>query len=67
MGENYGRFNPYPVEFFNKGKFLVPPDIEQKVKKLPQGNAFLQVDYYPDINKITPDSVVAAAAALLDT
>ena len=56
MGENYGRFAPYPKEIYSKGIFVCPSD----VKKLVEGkaNVFLSLDYNPDIHSISPQTVI---------
>ncbi|MDB5257379.1 MAG: heptosyltransferase family [Chitinophagaceae bacterium] len=65
MGENYGRFAPYPKEVYNKGKFICPPDVNLLVKDKEETNTFLSLDYNPDINAITPQVVIGAVEELL--
>ncbi|HSZ71789.1 MAG TPA: glycosyltransferase family 9 protein [Cytophagaceae bacterium] len=60
MGENYGRFAPYPKEIYDKGVFLCPPDVEELVKQEEGKVAFLSLDYNPDIDAISPARVIVS-------
>ncbi len=65
MGENYGRFAPYPKEIYAKGKFICPPDVELLVKDKGEGNTFLSLDYNPNIHAISAEVVIVAAEEVL--
>jgi ADP-heptose:LPS heptosyltransferase len=65
MGENYGRFAPYPKEIYAKGKFICPADVQLLVKDKGEYNTFLSLDYNPNINAISPEAVIAAAEEVL--
>lgn len=67
MGENYGRFAPYPKEIYAKGKFICPKDVQLLVKDKREGNIFLSLDYNPNINDISAEDVIAAAEEVLST
>jgi len=59
MGENYGRFAPYPKEIYAKGKFICPPDVQLLIQEKDVYSTFLSLDYNPDINAIEPEAVIA--------
>ncbi len=62
MGENYGKFFPYPLALLRApNRCLFPPDMEERFAA---GN-FSRPDYNPDIARISPERVLAAAVELL--
>jgi ADP-heptose:LPS heptosyltransferase len=62
MGENYGKFFPYPPGLHRAPcRCLFPPNMEARFA---QGN-FTPPDRDPDISRITPARVLAAASELL--
>ncbi len=64
MGENYGKFFPYPSGLHQAPcQCLFPPSMEARFA---QGN-FQSPGRDPDIGSITPERVLAAAAELLDS
>ncbi|MDB5272925.1 MAG: heptosyltransferase family [Chitinophagaceae bacterium] len=67
MGENYGRFAPYPKEVYAKGKFLCPPDVERLVSAQKTSPVFLSLDYDPDINAISVERVIALIEEMMKT
>lgn len=63
MGENYGKFFPYPPALLGApSRCFFPPDMEARFAA---GN-FSRPDYDPDIAQISPARVLAAAVALLE-
>jgi ADP-heptose:LPS heptosyltransferase len=66
MGENYGRFAPYPASIYAKGKFICPPEVEHLVKEKKDADGFLALDYNPNINLITPEVVIATADNIIN-
>lgn len=63
MGENYGRFAPYPKEFYEQGVFVFAPEVSERIKKSQEH--FLELDYNPDINSISPSSIIKEVDQLL--
>ncbi len=62
MGENYGKFFPYPPALHQAPcRCLFPPEMEARFA---QGD-FSETRRSPDIRRIVPERVLAAAAALL--
>jgi ADP-heptose:LPS heptosyltransferase len=62
MGENYGKFFPYPPDLHRAPcRCLFPPNMEARFA---QGN-FAPPDRDPDISSITPERVLAATSELL--
>lgn len=65
MGENYGRFAPYPKTVYAKGIFICPPDVQLLVKDKGEENVFLSLDYNPSIHAILPQVVIEQAENIL--
>ncbi len=63
MGENYGRFAPYPKELYEHGVFIFAPEISERIKK--NQEEFLELDYNPDINSISPYTIIEEVDKLL--
>ena len=62
MGENYGKFFPYPPDLHQAPcRCLFPPSMEARFA---QGN-FQALDRDPDMTSIAPERVLAAASELL--
>lgn len=65
MGENYGRFMPYPKELYAEGIFICPPSVKAMVGENPDTNIYLSLDYNPKIDDISPEAVIDAAEKIL--
>ncbi len=65
MGENYGRFMPYPKEVYSKGIFICPPSVKAMVKEGKETNTYLSLDYNPKIDDISPEAVIDATEILI--
>jgi len=56
-GNHYGRFFPYPKEIFDKGIYIYPPEIKNKIHlKEVQEKLRYKSDF--DINSISPEEVI---------
>ena len=62
MGENPGKFAPYPKEIYSGGVYLYPPDIQIKV----DGGDYSENFPRPDIQQITPERVIFQVNELLN-
>jgi len=65
MGENYGRFMPYPKEVYSQGTFICPPSVKALVSDNEDTRTYLSLDYNPKIDEISPEAVIAAADIIL--
>lgn len=67
MGENYGRFMPYPKEVYSNGIFICPPSVKTMVKdKEGETNTYLSLDYNPKIDEISPQAVIDAVEVIIN-
>jgi ADP-heptose:LPS heptosyltransferase len=60
MGENYGRFMPYPKEVYSKAIFICPPSVKAMVKDNEETSTYLSLDYNPKINEVSAEAVIDA-------
>ncbi|MBC7485711.1 MAG: glycosyltransferase family 9 protein [Cytophagaceae bacterium] len=65
MGENYGRFIPYPKEVYSKGIFICPPSVKAMVNDNEETRTYLSLDYNPKIDEISPEAVIDAVEIIL--
>lgn len=59
-GQRFGRFMPYPQEMNIKGKYVFPPEIEERIDDIDYLKAKYRFDSDLDINKITVEKVIEA-------
>jgi ADP-heptose:LPS heptosyltransferase len=64
MGENYGRFAPYPRALYRNGNFIFTPEVQLKVMQ--EDALFLDLNYNPDINTISAYTVIEEVDRVLE-
>jgi len=64
MGENYGRFAPYPTSLYANGTFLFAPEVTKRINDTSEH--FLNLSHNPDIKTILPDEVIALLDSMLN-
>lgn len=64
-GNHYGRFNPYPKEMNVMGKYIYPPEIQNKINDFE--NLSNKYRFYSDldINSISPETVIITLSQIL--
>lgn len=63
-GNHYGRFFPYPEEIFNRGIYIYPPEIKDKIN-LKEVQEKLRYESDFDINTILPTEVIEKIKEML--
>jgi ADP-heptose:LPS heptosyltransferase len=57
-GVFFGRFHPYPVEVFNRGNYVYPPQIMKHINNPEKLSQLYRFESNLDINLIKPDDVI---------
>ena len=57
-GNHFGRFNPYPKEIFNYGRYIYPPEIMGQVQNFASLSEKYRFNSDLDINSINPETVI---------
>ena len=64
-GNRFGRFHPYPIEVFDKGQYIYPPEIMSQLDNVELLNQKYRFKSDLDINSIHPEIVINQIRKLL--